>query len=131
MIGAQWVLGTFMALAHPDMASSAGPLGAESSDRTVVVNGTLPDIAWARAVEKVLVITPGPHGPVALLLDHAQCAVQEGTNLAGESGQRPARPPPLDSPTTTSNAASDVCCAGMPGALAPPAPAARPTPSAA
>lgn len=70
--------------AHPDTASSAGPLGAESRDGTVFVSGTLPDVAWARAVEQILVVTRGPHGPVALLLDRAQCVLEEGTNLAGE-----------------------------------------------
>lgn len=75
MIGAQWVLGTFMALAHPDMASSAGPLGARKQRSHGCRQRHPARHRLGRAVEEVLVITPGSHGP---------CAVQEGTNLAGE-----------------------------------------------
>ncbi|WP_139837144.1 acyl-CoA dehydrogenase family protein [Mycobacterium szulgai] len=51
---------------------------------SVVVSGSLPDVGWARAVQQILVVARGPRGPVALLVDRAQCVLHEGTNLAGE-----------------------------------------------
>ncbi|MFC9995488.1 acyl-CoA dehydrogenase family protein [Nocardia sp. NPDC127526] len=69
---------------HPDPDSSAGPFGAEGLDSTLTVNGSIPAVAWGRAVDQILVLSTGPHGPIALLLDRDQCRIQKVRDLAGE-----------------------------------------------